>query len=194
MVALLHGVGLEQQHVGGHALEHHGGRGPVVDRVRDRHQVAGGHHPSLGVGAKLTAGIGDPLAGLEPLDPGTHRLDHAGAFGAQGQGQIGQRIEPGALVDVDEVETDRGVPDADLAIAGIAHLDVLPCENLGPAGFMDTDCFGHVSVSWCWSAGLNESMKRDAFEMQQRALGLEAARVPSSRSWRRPRRPPGGTE
>ena len=136
-----------------------------------------GHHPGLGVGAQLAAGIGDPLAGLEPLDPGAHRLDHAGAFGAQRQGEIGQRIEPGALVDVDEVETDRGVPDADLALSGIADVDVFPRENLGPAGFMDTDSFGHVSVSWCWElAGESDKlMERGALEMQERALGLEAA-------------------
>ena len=48
--------------------------------------------------------------------------------------------------DVAEVDRDGGVPDADLAGAGRAELDVLPAHHLRPAGLVNADRF-HRSAS-----------------------------------------------
>ena len=55
----------------------------------------------------------------------------------------GERVQPGPVVGVDEIDPDGGVPDAGLALAGFADLDVLPAEDLGAAGLVDADGFRH---------------------------------------------------
>jgi hypothetical protein len=61
-----------------------------------------------------------------------HRFDDAGAFHAQLQ-RHRQLVQAGALVDVDEVQADGLVADADLAGAGLADLDVDDLHLLGAA-------------------------------------------------------------
>jgi hypothetical protein len=38
------------------------------------------------------------------------------------------------------------VADADLALAGLADLDLLPLQDLGAAGLRETDCVRHLSL------------------------------------------------
>jgi hypothetical protein len=60
-----------------------------------------------------------------------------------------QRIEPRALVDVDEVQAARVVPDADFARAGRAHVALDDAKLLRSAGFLDDRCSGHVHSLSC---------------------------------------------
>jgi len=58
-----------------------------------------------------------------------------------------RRIKPRAVVDVDEVQADRGVADASLARTGLADRDFLPDQNFGTAGFVKANGVGrHGSV------------------------------------------------
>ena len=43
------------------------------------------------------------------------------------------------MIDVDEVQSSRLLADADLRGAGIADVDLVPLEDLGTAGLMDSD-------------------------------------------------------
>ena len=57
-----------------------------------------------------------------------------------------QLVQAAALVDVDEVQADGLVPDADLAGAGFAHLHVDQFHLFGAALLADLDRFAHVSL------------------------------------------------
>jgi hypothetical protein len=50
------------------------------------------------------------------------------------------------VVGVNEVDPDGGVPDAGLALARRADLDVLPPEDLGAAGLVHADGFRHGTI------------------------------------------------
>jgi hypothetical protein len=71
-----------------------------------------------------------------------HRFDDTGAFHAQAQRQR-VLVQAGALVDVDEVQADGVVADADLARAGLAHGQVDELHLLGAAVLADLDGLGH---------------------------------------------------
>ena len=126
----------------GHALEHDGRRRLVRHAVRDRDQDAGRQHPRLGIRPRPAAGIRHPVAGFHDRDAGAHRLDNPGSLAPQPARQR-QWIEPGSVVSVDVIDPDGGVPDAGLALAGLADLDVLPAHDLGAAGLGNTDGFRH---------------------------------------------------
>ena len=69
------------------------------------------------------------------MTPEPDFLDHAGRLAAEPARQR-RRIKAAAMVDVDEVQPDRGVADAHLARTGLADLDLLPVQNLGSAGLV----------------------------------------------------------
>ena len=89
--------------------------------------------PALGIGADRRGGVGHPLPDREVGHARADRLDHAGALEARREGQRGRRVQPGAEVDVDEVQSDSRLPYAHLARAGRADLDLLIAHHLGPA-------------------------------------------------------------
>ena len=93
--------------------------------------------PLLGVGPDLW-GISDPAPNLEVAHPFADRGHDAGAFAAGDEGKRGLRIEARALIDVDEVEPYRRLPDPDLAWPRRADRDLFPFEDLGTAILMDT--------------------------------------------------------
>jgi hypothetical protein len=49
------------------------------------------------------------------------------------------------VIDVDEVQADRVMADADFAGAGLPHGDVGDLQLLGAAGLGNLDCSAHVS-------------------------------------------------
>ena len=71
----------------------------------------------FGIGADGAAAIADAVAHLEAGDALAQRLHHAGRFRAQA-GRQRQRIKPGAVIGVDEIDADGGVPDPHLARPG----------------------------------------------------------------------------
>ncbi len=135
-VALLHPVGLAQQILRGEALEHHARAGFVGDRARQLEQKPGFDISLLGVGPGRAA-IGDAIAGLEPRDRRSDLDDFAGAFGTRRVRHLRGRIETGAVVDVDEVDPDRVLPQPDLALARRRELDLLELHDFRTAGLMD---------------------------------------------------------
>ncbi len=106
------------------------------------------------------AGIGHPVAGLDDRDAGADRLDDPGRLAPQPARQ-GERVQPGPVVGVDEVDPDGGVPDPGLALAGLADLDVLPAQDFGAAGLGDADGFRHVVLPLSPSARIT-SCDQDA--------------------------------
>ena len=54
----------------------------------------------------------------------------------------GDRIEPGAMIGVDEVEPDRQVLQPHLALARRRQVDLHPFHLLRPAGLLDADGVG----------------------------------------------------
>jgi hypothetical protein len=138
----LDGQRLLEQVLRGQALEHHGRPGLEADRVRQHAHALGRHHAHLAVAARRLAGVGGTVADLEVGHAFAHRLHDAGAFHAKLQ-RHGEGVEPAALVDIDEVQADGLVADADLARAGVAHGHIYEFELFGATGLVDLDGKGH---------------------------------------------------
>ena len=122
------GKGLAKERAHRHALQHHGRGGLVADGVRQLHQPVGGDEALLGIAAE-DAGVRHAVAGLEigdALPDGDHV---ARAFHADDGRKRRQRIEPRAIVDVDEIHADGALADQHLAGAGRADLDRLPDQR-----------------------------------------------------------------
>jgi hypothetical protein len=118
--------------------------GLVADALGHLHQSVPGNQPLLGVGAGWHARIGHPVTDRDLGHAVANRLDDAATLHAEHMRQLGQRVETGAVVDIDEVQADRGVTQAYLALARSTNLDLLPEHLLGPAGLVDTDRVSHL--------------------------------------------------
>ena len=77
------------------------------------------------IGTGLRRDIGDALADLESTDPGAERFDDARALPAETRRQR-IRVQPGALVDVDEIEPDGGLADERFAPARLTRVVTAP--------------------------------------------------------------------
>ncbi len=135
-------VGAPQQVLDREALQHHAGGLLEGDRVGQLHQPLGGMDLHLGVGAQGAGGPGHAVADLQVGDAGADRLDHARAFPADRRGQR-QRVQAAAMVGVDVVEADGLEADAGLVGAGIADRDLVPLQDFGAAGLVESDRVGH---------------------------------------------------
>jgi len=114
-----------------HALQHDGGGLFVGHALGHMHELVDAHQALLAVGAQHAA-IGDAVTLLETFHLRPDLDDHAGRLAPDGVGQR-RLVEAGASIDVDEVETDRGVPDLHLAGAGRTDLDVVNLHLLRSA-------------------------------------------------------------
>ncbi|MCY1520145.1 hypothetical protein D9M68_549160 [compost metagenome] len=144
------GQRLLQQVLRGEALEHHGRAGLEGDVVGQFAHALGGHHAQFAVGAGRLARVGGAVAHLQVRHALAHCLDDARGFHAQLQRHL-ERVQAGALVGVDEVQAHGLVADADLAGAGLAHLDLDDLQFLGTAVAVDTD--GFAQHRCCLHAG-----------------------------------------
>ena len=138
-------VGAAHQVLRGHALEHHRRRLLLRDVVGQPDQALGREQPRLGIGPQigpLDPGIGHAVAGLDDGDVFAHGLDHAGPLGPEDRGQ-GDRVHAAAVVRIDVVEPHRRVANERLARARPADLDLVPGQDLGPAGPMYAHGHGH---------------------------------------------------
>ncbi len=122
----------------GHALEHHRGAARAVDVVRKPDDGRRVHHARGRVAAGLAARVRDAIADRDVRDAGADRFDDPGALGAEHRGQR-DRVQPAAVIAVDEVDADRLVADAHLARTGIADLDVGELQHVGTTGAIDLD-------------------------------------------------------
>jgi len=80
---------------------------------RQRHQPIRRHQAQVGIGADRHRGIDHAIAGLAGTDRAAHRLDGAGRLHADRRGIGGKRIAAGAMLDIDIIQPDRGLPDED---------------------------------------------------------------------------------
>ncbi len=136
-------IGLADQILNREALQHHGGRGAVIDAVGQLEQAVGGDQPRFGVGTERRSTIGDTITGLQIGHACADLLDHTGRFTAEAARQL-HGIKAGAVIDVDEVQPDRGMANARLPRAGLAERNLLPDQNLGTAGFVKADGVRHA--------------------------------------------------
>ena len=60
--------------------------------------------------------------------------------------RVAKWVQAGAPVDIDIVQADGGMANARLTGAGLANIDVFPFENIGSAGFVNTNGLGHGLV------------------------------------------------
>lgn len=130
------------EELGGEPLQQHSRGGRVVDCVRHRHEAQHQHAPQAAVGPRRdTPHVHDPGPWQEPIDAVADRLDDANPFAADAARQRRQRVEPGAVVAVEEVDSDRAVPHDDLATRRCRHGQVLDTKLFGAAGRMDADAW-----------------------------------------------------
>ena len=80
--------------------------------VGDGHEACGGNVARLRIAAYGQAGIGDAVADRQLRHAGADRLDDAGALHAEHRRRGPHGIEAGALVDIDEIDADGGVAQA----------------------------------------------------------------------------------
>jgi hypothetical protein len=111
------------------------------DGVRQLHHPVCVDQTELGITAERSA-ISDPVANLYIADVRTDGFDHSGGLDTRREGII-LLIESGSVIDVDEVEARGFLAEPDLAGAGIANFHLLPLENFGPAGLVDSDRVRH---------------------------------------------------
>src|SRR5258705_10901809 len=98
------------------------------------------------MGAERRGAVCYGIAGLKIGDAGADFLDHAWRLTAEAARQL-RRIDPGAIVDVDKVQSDRGVADAGLARSGLGERDLLPDHDFGTAGLVEADGVRHRKSS-----------------------------------------------
>jgi len=124
------------------ALQHHGGGGAVVDALGHHHELARRDQAPIRVGAERPARVGNAVADLEVAHVGPQRLDDAGGLEPDARGKL-HRVEPGAVVDVDEVEPDRALPHQRLGAGGPGHVHFLPAQHVGAAVLVHPDGARH---------------------------------------------------
>src|SRR5207248_9580791 len=83
---------------------------------------------------------------LQISDAGSDFFDHARGLAAQAAWQL-HRIKSGAIIDVDEVQSDRGVADARLPGTGLADAYFLPDDDIGSAGAVNAYGVRHGTTS-----------------------------------------------
>lgn len=112
------------------ALQHHRSGGAVINRIWQRHHPVGGNQPGLQRKRRPVGWHTPPGRQPEFSDALPYRLYLARAFHAQGPGQRRQRIEAGAMININVVETDGAMAHPDLAGTRIANLDLPPSAAL----------------------------------------------------------------
>jgi hypothetical protein len=156
---------VRQQVLSGHALEHDGGGGFVVDAVGQRNEAIGGHESALGVGADRRRCVGHTLADAQVAHALAHGFDDAGCLEPRHERQLRRRIQPRAVVDVDEIESDRRLPEQDLSGARRPDLDFLEAQSVRPAHLMHAHDTGHpippCEASVTGYCGLDRSPSKD---------------------------------
>ena len=128
----------------GDALEHHGGALLRAHPIGQRHQPVGGSQRVLRVRAQ-DVDRRHAVARSHRGDAGAHGLDRAGCFGAERPGKR-ELVEPGPLVDLDEVEPDGLDPQQRLPRAGRWTLELVQAEHAGIARLVNADGFHGILV------------------------------------------------
>ena len=127
------------------ALEHHGRACVEVDGVGQFADVFSGHDTRFAIASGRRTGIRSAVAGFQMRDALTHSFHHARGFHAQTM-RHGQRVQTGAVVDVDEIQTHGFVANANFTGTGVAHAHVHQMQFVGATGFVEMNGFAHVCL------------------------------------------------
>ena len=133
-----------KQHLRGHSLEHHRRRLLGRDSVGQLHHPVGVDQPLLGIAADRP-GISDAVAACTLATSGP-TASTTPAPSTPGRERHRLLVEPGAVIDVDEVEAGRFLAEPDLARARARRLRPPPTGGLGPSGLMDSDRVRHGAL------------------------------------------------
>jgi len=120
-------------------LQHHRRGRLVADRVGKLDEATRGDDAFVGVGAeRRRCRVRDAVARLHVPDTRADGRHDTRALTAEPARQR-QRIEPRAVIDVDEVQADRSMRDAGLALAGRRNFDLAVLQNFRAAERFETD-------------------------------------------------------
>ena len=135
-VACLQGCRPMEQVFDGHALQHH--RRALFKRniVRQRTNLCCGHHTCFAIYTRRGSSISRAITRLKMGNTLAHCLDNTGGFHTQRMRQI-ERIKPGALIHVDEIQTTGFVLDPDLPGTGFADIADHQFQFFRSAKFFD---------------------------------------------------------
>jgi hypothetical protein len=134
-LARLHLVRPAKEIFGGHALEERGRGQAFVDPVRQAHEPMDGPGDKFGISPD-GIDIADPVADRKVGDAWSDRFDDPCPLIPGDQGR-GHGIAPAAIIDVEEVESDRAVAHDHFARAGLRRLDLFPSQGVRPAELMN---------------------------------------------------------
>ena len=134
--------GLVQEVPDRQPLEHQDGALLVGDVVGQFDELVGGDHPFGGVAAEIEV-VGDAIAEVEIRDAGPDGNHFAGGLVAGNERQAWRLVEPGAEIDVDEIEADGVLADAHLARSGRRHGDVLINQGFRTPYLVHAHGLGH---------------------------------------------------
>ena len=80
----------------------------------------------------------------ETGNAGADRDHVAGRFAARHERRLGDRIEPGAVIDVDEIQADGAVPHAHLARSRRRKVELLVGEHLRSTRLVNANALDHA--------------------------------------------------
>ena len=138
--------GLVQEVPDRQPLEHQDGALLVGDVVGQLDQLVGRDHPLAGIAAEREI-IGDAVAGVKIGDARADGHDLAGGLVAGDERQPRRLVEAGAEVDVDEIQADGMLTDADLARSRRRHVHVLIHQGFRTPHLVHAHGLGHDSLS-----------------------------------------------
>ena len=117
----------------GRTLQHHRGGDVVRDRLRQADEAPAREHTGFAVRSDgAVARVGDAVPRGQVVDTLADGLDHAGRLRTGREGQR-LRVESCTMIHIDEVQSDRRVPDQNLSGPGKTRVPVDPFEHLRPA-------------------------------------------------------------
>ena len=137
-------IGLLDQILNRHALQHHGRALFEADGLRHLDQHTRRHHPRFRIGAVAATGISDAIACLDVSNPGADRFNHTCTLGAESGRHRGRGVEAGAKVDVDEVQADRMLADPRFTRPGVANRDFFPNQHFRTTVLVYANRLGHA--------------------------------------------------
>src|SRR4029453_11165576 len=131
------------QIMGGHPLEHKSGGWPRVYVGGYRYKSSCGYDGVFSVRSRNRR-VADTFPFFHFCDIGSDGVDDPRPFRSQGEGCL-QRIETGALIDVDVIDADRFDFDTGLTGFRFGNRDLFEGQNFRTAIFMNSHCFHTLS-------------------------------------------------
>ena len=138
--------GLVQQIPDRQPLQHQHGALLVGDVVGQLDQLVPGNVALGGIAAEIEI-VGDAVAGMKIGDAGPDRHNLAGGFIAGDERQPRRLVEAGAVIDVDEVQADGMLADANLAGSGRRHVDGFVNQGFRTTHLVHAHGLGHCGSS-----------------------------------------------